>query len=85
MNISKMSSPNFKGVYLSNSLTGEQRALGKQIRNLINSSGLAYEYEKEEKDIFIKEGPQDSINIATAPYNIKMLVDDRYSRWNGRL
>lgn len=84
MNISKISSQNFKGVYLSNSLNpGKQRELGKQIKELLNSSGLAAAYEKENKDVLIKKGPNESVNIALAKHDIKRVLDDNYSRWNG--
>ena len=85
MKISKISSQNFKGVYLSNSLEpGKQRELGKQMRDALNSSGMAYDYEKENKDILIKKGPNNGIKIVLVKHDIKRLLDDDYSRWNGR-
>ena len=85
MNISRISSQDFKGVYLSNSLApGKQRDLGKQIRGLLNSSGIADSYEKENKDILIEEGPKNGVSIVLAKHDTKRILDDNYSRWNGR-
>ena len=84
MNILKISPLNFKGVYLSNSLEpGEQRNLGKQIRNLLVSSGIADSYEKENKDILIK-GSKNGVNVVLTKHDIKRVLDDDYSRWNGK-
>ena len=85
MNITKITPLNFKGVYLSNNLSlGEQSILGKEVQNLLNSSGLADSYEKENKDILIEKGPRGGINIVLAEHTVKRLVDDNYSRWHGR-
>lgn len=85
MNISKITSPAFKGVYLSNSLSlNGQNALGEEVRDLLNASGLADSYEKENKDILIKKGPKNGINIVLVKHDIKRVLDDNYSRWYGR-
>ena len=85
MNISKIQCQNFKGVYLSNSLNpGKQRDLGKYVLNSLNLSGLSRELEKGNKDILIKKGPNNSVIVDTARLDIKRVLDDDYSRWNGR-
>ena len=85
MKISQISNQNFSGVYLSNRLApGTQRYLGKEIRDFLNKSGIANEYEKDNKDILIKKGPKNGISIVTSPLNLKRILDDEYSRWNGR-
>ena len=85
MNISRVSNCSFKGVYLSNYLaTGKQHDLGAKVRDVLNSSGVSAEYEKQNKDILIRKGPKDGISIVLAKYDIKRILDDDYSRWNGR-
>lgn len=85
MNISKISSINFNGVYLANNLNpGRQNNLGKQVRSLLNESKIPNSYEKEGKDILIKKGPNDGILVIPAKHDIKRILDDNYSRWNGR-
>ncbi len=85
MNISRISNCSFKGVYLSNGLDfGKQYELGKQIRDLLNSSGLSDTYEKENKDILIDPGQKKGVNISLVKHDIKRVLDDDYSRWNGR-
>ena len=85
MNIRRIAQLNFKGVYLSNNLSlGEQNNLGEEVQHLLNSSGLADSYEKENKDILIEKGPKNGINIVLAEHTVKRLVDDNYSRWHGR-
>ena len=85
MKISQISQQNFNGVYLSNRLApGTQRDLGKEVRDLLNKSGLSDEYAKNNKDILIKKGPKDGISILVKPLKIKRILDDEYSRWQGR-
>lgn len=85
MKISQISQQNFKGVYLSNRLeSGKQRDLGKAVRDLLNQSGLGDKYAKDNKDILIKRGPKGGISIFIEPLKIKRILDDEYSRWNGR-
>ena len=85
MRISGISNYSFKGVYLSNYLEpGKQHELGKQVRDFLNKSGLADEYEKEDKDILIEKGAKSGIRIVPAKYDVKRLLDDDYDRWHGR-
>ena len=85
MNIPKISSLNFNGVYLSNNLApGKQRELGKQMMEALNSSDMADTYERQGKDILINPAPDGGIRVVTAKHTAKRLVNDNYSRWNGR-
>ncbi|MBR6162805.1 hypothetical protein IKQ26_02775 [bacterium] len=85
MRITGISNVSFKGVYLSNYLEpGKQRELGKQVRDLLNKSGMAAEYEKQNKDILIEKGPKNGVSIVLAKYDIKRILNDDYERWNGR-
>ncbi len=85
MNISKISSNNFNGVYLSNSLApGKQRELGETIRSLFISSGLSDIYEASNKDILIDRAKNKSVQVSLSRHQVKRILDDNYSRWNGR-
>lgn len=86
MNVSKISGCSFKGVYLSNALEpGKQYDLGVKIRDFLNQSGIGDSYERKDKDILVKKGKNGGINIVPVRYSIKRILDDNYSRWNGRI
>ena len=86
MRISKISN-NFKAVYLSNALApGHQRDYAKEVRNDFIESGLDVKYENSRKDVLIKPGESDDeIKLEFVPYSVERILDDDYSRWNGRL
>ncbi len=85
MKITGISNTNFKGVYLSTGLApGKQYELGAQMRDLINKSGLSDTYEKKNKDILIKKAPKNGVSIIVTTKRLSRLLDDNYSRWNGR-
>ncbi len=86
MSVPSVSKCSFKGVYLANNLDfGHQFELGKKVRTALVSSGVADFYEKEEdKDMLIKKGPNGGVTVALEKYDIKRILDDDYSRWNGR-
>lgn len=76
----------FKGVYLANNLDfGHQYELGKKVREALVASGVADAYEKDDdKDMLIKKGPNGGVTVALVKNDIKRILDDNYSRWNGR-
>ncbi len=85
MNLSRISNTSFKGVYLSTGLApGKQYELGAEIRDLLNKSGMADTYEKKNKDILIEKAPHNGISIVITKKQLSRLLDDDYSRWNGR-
>ena len=85
MNISRVSNCSFKGVYLSTGLNpGKQYELGKQMREVLNKSGLADDYEKKNKDILINPVSENSVKISVVRHDIKRILDDNYDRWNGK-
>ena len=86
MHISNINN-NFKGIYLSNALApGYQRNYAKEIRADFIKCGLDKKYESEGKDILIKPSPnsENEISIKFVPYSVSRILDDNYSRWNGR-
>lgn len=76
----------FKGVYLANNLDfGHQYELGKKVREALVASGVADAYEKDDdEDMLIKKGPNGGVTVALEKHDIKRILDDDYSRWNGR-
>ena len=88
MNILPISTGSFKGVYLSNALApGYQRDKAKQIKDDFVKCGLDMKYEKDGQDILIEPGlnNEQEISIKFVPTSISRVLDDNYSRWNGRL
>ena len=86
MNIQSVSGCNFKGIYVSNALNpGTQRELGKEIKNFLVDSGICDKYEKNGKDFLITKHNDDGITLHVKPINWKRVLDDNYTRWNGKL
>ena len=88
MNISRVSPLNFKGIYLSKGFLptpdNEQYTLAKDLRQALHQSKVDYEYERKyNQDILINEGPNGSVNISLAKYDIERVDDDNYARWDG--
>jgi len=87
MRISNLSNINFKGIYLSNALApGYQRERAKEIRDDFIKNGLDLKYESDGQDILIDPSPdnENEICMRFIPYSVKRILDDDYSRWNGR-
>ena len=76
----------FKGIYLSNALApGIQRNKAKEIRDEFLAARLSEYYEQKGQDILIKPGKYDAVEISFVPYRIDRILNDDYTRWNGRL
>jgi hypothetical protein len=85
MKISGISNTSFKGVYLSTGLNpGKQYELGAELRDLLNKSGMSDTYEKKNKDILIEKAPHNGVSIIITRKQLSRILDDNYSRWNGR-
>ena len=76
----------FNGVYVSNSFPpGKTRDDAIQIRREFVSSGLSDYYERQGQDILINPSRKNNtLEIKFVPYRIDRILDDNYSRWNGR-
>ena len=88
MNIRPITCNSFKGIYLSNALApGYQRDQAKEIMHDFVRTGLDMQYENEGKDILITPSPDDEceIELKFVPHSLSRILDDDYSRWNGRL